>query len=214
MAWYGYGVVLISLAMVAASCGGDDGAGSSPAVSSTTTPSTHRTLGVTTATPSTGSTTAVGSRPDATDESPALLAAVVLYRATVANSWADPEHFNAFYVVRRLSHADADGFISGIASGPPLTDRERAAITAALAPRTVIWIDHPEDVRGDDAALLTIPDRHAIITIAAPVIDDDRAQVASELWCGGACAVGSTFLLQRSPNGVWKVTGQIGGYVS
>jgi hypothetical protein len=206
--------MLISLAVAAASCGSEDGAGSSQAVPTTATPSTRQLVTVTTATPSTATRTSLGSRPDATDESTAVLAAAVLYRATAGNGWDDPEHFNSFYVVRRLGHADADGFISEIENGTPLTVSQRAAIRAALAPRTVTWIDQPEDARGDETTPRTIPDRHAIITIAAPVIDDDRAEVATELWCGWVCAVGSTFVLERSSDGVWKVTAEVGGYVS
>jgi hypothetical protein len=83
-----------------------------------------------------------------------------------------------------------------------------------LSSRTVTWIDRPEDVRETDATPMTIADRHAIITIAAPVMDDDRAEVATELWCRFLGAVGSTFVLERSREGVWKVTEDRFGYVS
>jgi hypothetical protein len=142
-----------------------------------------------------------------------VLAAAIAYRATDGNGWVDPDHFRAFYIVRRLGHADAEGFISGFRQGPRLTPGQGAAIEAALTPRTVTWVRSPKAVRGDQQKPRKMPDRTAIIIIAEPAIDGDRARVASELWCDWLCALGSTSVLERR-NGVWKVTEDNLAYVS
>ena len=114
-------------------------------------------------------------------------------RATVGNSWDDPGRFGYIYVVERLGRADADGFITGVESGRALTHAERASVEAALAPRTVQWIESWNVV--DERATTTLPEDRAIITVAEPLVED-RLEVATELWCGDTCGIGSTSVLQ------------------
>lgn len=159
--------------------------------------------------------TAVDSSPAHTvvDVSPAVLAAAVLHRAAVANSFSDPAQFTDLYVVERLGHADSHGFVSITDEDPVLTDSQRAAIETALAPRNVSWVASADTIRKTGASS-TIPEHHAIISIAEPIIDQGRAEIATELWCGWMCAVGSTTVLERSASGTWRVTGEIGGFIS
>ena len=142
-----------------------------------------------------------------------VLAAAVLWRATVGNSWDDPARFSHLYIVERLGHVDATGFITGVETGRALTQLERAAIEAALAPRTVQWVASWAAVV-DERATTTLPEDRAIVTVAEPMIDGPRAEVATELWCGYTCAIGSTSILEQSPTEGWEVTDQIGGYIS
>ena len=88
------------------------------------------------------------------DSAPGVLVTAVLRRATTGNSWDDPNRFNSFCVVGRLGRADANGFIT-LGAGRALTDAERAANEAALAPGTVEWMDsrarcHRRTSYGDD----------------------------------------------------------------
>jgi hypothetical protein len=101
-------------------------------------------------------------------------------------------------------------------AGVAATAAERAAIEAALAPTRVAWAS-PTDV----AALIAewmAADRSAppgtalaqttfVLALAAPHFDADRARVASQMWCGGMCGVGSEHTLARATNGSWAVTG-------
>ena len=52
------------------------------------------------------------------------------------------------------------------------------------------------------------------LTIGEPAIDGRRAEVATELWFGFACGIGSISALERSPRGEWTVTEQIGCYIA
>jgi hypothetical protein len=51
-----------------------------------------------------------------------------------------------------------------------LGDGERAAIEAALAPRTVEWVENWDAVV-DEEATTTLPSDRAIITVAEPTTD-------------------------------------------
>ena len=165
---------------------------------------------------STAATTAVAAvnaPPIAAHKDGRVLAAAVLWRATVGNSWDTADRFRYFYIVERVGRVGADGFITDTDSGRVLGDEQRAAIEAALAPRRVEWVESWDAVV-DEEATTTLPGDRAIITVAEPMIDGARAEVATELWCGFDCAIGSTSVLEQSADGDWTVTDQLGGYIS
>ena len=203
-------MALIVCAVVAAGCGGDDDS----ATRGVSTPATRRTADTVAATTSSPPASASPrSTAETGDPTPAVLAAAVLYRTTTA-ARSFHQRFNTVYVVERLGQADADGLITGLDRGSRLTGPERAAIEEALAPRTVHWVASPQAVRGDDRTPTTIPAHHAIISIAIPTIDGDRAEVATELWCSYLCGIGGISILERAPDGSWAVTGESVSYVS
>jgi hypothetical protein len=210
-----WGLLGGSILVVMASCADDNGSRSAAPTTAVetdvmlTVPTTSTAEGTITVTTTSTIEASTIVEPDATT---GVLAAAVLWRATTGNSWDDPNRFNSFYVVGRLGHADANGFIT-LGAGRALTDAERAAIEAALAPGTVEWIDSRADVISEPPTV-TIPEDRAIITMAEPTIDGGRAEVATELWCGFDCGIGSTSVLEQSPTGDWTVTEQIGGYVA
>ena len=149
-----------------------------------------------------------------TDETTAdVLAAAAAFRATESNSFGDSDYFTTVYVVERLGEADDVGFITFADTAPLITDVQRCAIEAALEPRTVVWVDGLEAVIGTEPPV-TVPDRHAVVMLAEPVIDGPRAEVGTELWCGMVCGIGSTLVVERSGSGEWIVTGELGGFVS
>lgn len=117
------------------------------------------------------------------------------------------------YVVKRLGEADEVGFITFADTAPLITDDQRCALEAALDPRTVVWVDGLEAVIGTEPPV-TVPDRHAVVMLAEPVIEGSRAEVATALWCGMVCGTGSTLVVERSGSGEWIVTGELGGFVS
>jgi hypothetical protein len=203
-------VALFACALVAAGCGDDD----DTARPEESTTATRRTADPAAATRTLSPPTSLSlqSTAETSGRTPAVLAAAVLYRtATAARS--SHQRFNTFYVVERLGDADADGFITGLRRGPRVTGPERAAIEDALARRTVHWVASPQAVRGDDRTPKTIPERHAIISIAVPSIDGDHAEVATELWCGYSCGIGGISIIERDPHGTWSVTGESVFYV-
>ena len=198
--------VLLGLWLIALSCADDEATSTSP----TGVPGRTSDL-VNTSETSATATTSVSVAP--VEDDGAVLAAAVLWRATVGNSWDDPGRFAHIYVVERLGRADADGFITGVESGRALTHAERSSVEAALAPRTVQWVESWNAVV-DERATTTLPEDRAIITVAEPLVEDRRAEVATELWCGYTCGIGSTSVLELSPSGDWVVVDQLGGYIS
>jgi len=140
-----------------------------------------------------------------------VLAAAVRYRVETYASG----HYTTLFIIDRLGrYSEDDGYITDWADGQELTAFERAAIAAALEPRSVSWIAHWRDVMGDPPSP-TLPDeRQAIILLAEPSIDGSRADVATELSCGTTCSYGATTLLERSSDGDWQVTGETDAFVS
>ena len=140
------------------------------------------------------------------DESAAVIAAAVLDRV------ADQQPpFTTFHVVEHLGESDESGMVFGLDEGRVLTTAEREAIEAVLAPNVVRFVESLEAVVGDE---LSIAEKQAVIMIAAPSIDGSDAMVATNLWCGGLCGVGSIAILERTGDGAWTVVGEEGGYVA
>ena len=149
--------------------------------------------------------------PPPDDTTAEVLAAAVVYRVTESNSFGDDFSFTTVYVVERLG--EADGFITFSDSAPLIANRRRCSIETALAPLTVFWVHDLEAVIGTDPPV-TVPERHAVVMLAEPVIEGDRAEVGVELWCGMVCGIGSTLVVERTESGGWIVTGELGGFVA
>jgi hypothetical protein len=139
---------------------------------------------------------AAGQAPPSSPEPSADSAAVVA--AAVGAHAGQRDDYDVFHVVDHLGRR-------------PVTPEERAGVEAALAPGVVDWVADLRAVVGDQA---TIAERQAVVTVSEPVIDGSVAEITVELWCGMTCAGALTYLLERSPYGVWSVIGTTGGWVS
>jgi hypothetical protein len=93
-----------------------------------------------------------------------------------------------------------DGFVR-FAEIAPLTDAERDAIIAAVAPAAVEFVRHDHV----DAARLDLS--HVAIQLAEPEIVDGRVMVTSAILCGELCATGGPYSLDTNDDGAWMVTG-------
>jgi hypothetical protein len=192
--------VSLAFAMAVAGCGEDRDGG----VDATTA----------SAGPSVQPTTPVEVSAPVLDETAAqVLAAAAKYRATERNSFSEDDYFTTLHVVERLGRTGADGFVSFPEAAPAITDGERDAIEAALAPRTVIWVHSLDAVIGTEPPL-TIPDRQAVLMLAEPILDGRRAEVGTMLWCGMVCGIGGTLVLEYNASGNWVVTDELGGFVA
>jgi heat shock protein HslJ len=145
------------------------------------------------------------------DETTALLAAVAANRVFDDNSFGGSDDvFDAIGVVDALATVDDDGFAQVGADARPLSPEERAAITEALAPLPVRWIEPGRRTAVFDRIMDGTARLGAVVTLAEPEIDDTTATAHSELYCGGLCAIGGAHELERQPDGTWKVTGEVG----
>ncbi len=146
-----------------------------------------------------------------------VLAAAAAYRLFDDNSFGGQDVFDRVNIVDSYATADTNGFPVADPESP-LPLEVRAAIEAALAPLAVAWVSSLHDVIGNqpapgaspDGALPDYQEVGAVLTLGAPNIEGDDAEVPSNLWCGGRCGIGSTHVLERSPSGDWAVTGTTG----
>lgn len=141
-----------------------------------------------------------------------VIAAAAQDRA-LGNPTFDPDRI---IVVDRLGTVDEDAPTLDAVSTPGLrlSDDERAAVEAAVAPHLVEWMA-PNAARtflaafdpegGGDLGQVTF-----VVTLAEPEFGGARATIASELWCGPGCVEGGTVSVERQPDGTWVVTGPDG----
>ena len=96
-----------------------------------------------------------------------------------------------------------------------MTEAERDAITTALAPREVTFVDLDDVFSSPNTTMTTDVAR---IVLAEPVAFDaeaGRAEMTSTLLCGELCAIGSAHLVERDDDGTWVVTDTIDhGWIS
>ena len=50
----------------------------------------------------------------------------------------------------------------------------------------------------------------AVVTVSAIRLEDGRAEVQMELWCGSLCGVYLTYEVVQVTDGTWEVTGPVG----
>ncbi|MEO6124488.1 MAG: META domain-containing protein [Ilumatobacteraceae bacterium] len=137
-----------------------------------------------------------------------VIAAAVLARVTVDNSFGGQDTFTAVTIVQIFGEPTADAMITIEADGPRFTDAERAAVEASLAPLPVHWTDDPQDPSALTAQ--AAGQRDAIVTISEPVVTGDSATIVTGLFCGELCAIGGAHELGRQADGTWIITGHPG----
>lgn len=138
-----------------------------------------------------------------------VLGAVALQRVGIDNSFGGDDVFTDVMVVDTLGRADADGFVDD-AGGRALTDDERNAITAALAPRRVQFVTAAEARSFEEAHMTGPVAGTGVLTLAEPRVIDGQVTVTSSVWCGGLCATGGAHVVERVADGSWVVTGVTG----
>jgi hypothetical protein len=145
---------------------------------------------------------------DSSGEEPTPMAAALAELVTNDHTFGDGPPPFSLYLIRSTTDPRAGGDASGAPAARPLTADERAAIEAAIAPfGPVRWIDDPSDWITE--SLEPRVEGAAILGVGEPIVDSDRAQVPVSLWCGGLCAIGLAYELERSGD-EWQVTGTNG----
>ncbi|MEO1062530.1 MAG: hypothetical protein AAFZ07_14025 [Actinomycetota bacterium] len=198
--------LLVAVAVLAAACDAGD---ERPAEPVGTAPAA-------TVVAATDARSVTGERPPTitVDDRTQILTMLAVDRATVRTGLGSGGGFDTVYVIEAVGdvdplHADVR-FEPG---SPPFTSAERAAITAALAPLPVAYVDSDWS---DTAANVDRLDgeRAALIGFAAPQLAERRVQVASFVLCGGFCGTGSLDRLERTDDGTWRIAGTMIDWVA
>jgi hypothetical protein len=125
----------------------------------------------------------------------------------VARLAADSASNGAVDVVGVLGRGTGEGFVDLGAPGAELTDAERGGIEAALAGRSVQFVDVPDF---DELLSTEHPPGYAVLSLAAPVMVAGQITVTSMSWCGGTCGTSGAFAVGIGDDGLWHVTAQVG----
>lgn len=157
--------------------------------------------------PNTDTTSGPGdtSDPDSGGPSANIMAAAILQLITKNHTFGQgPPPFTEYLIQSQLDAAAGVPAGSGQQAIRPLTDTERAAIAAVVAPfGPVRWIDDPADWRTDD--LRPTIEGAVILGLGEPVVGDGTGLVPVSLWCGGLCGTWFTYRLDLI-EGEWAVT--------
>jgi hypothetical protein len=143
------------------------------------------------------------------DPSAEVMAAALMQLVTKDHTFGQGKHRFAEYLIQRRINSLAGGPLGAPAKTPrDLTDAERVAITAVIAPLgPVRFVEDPADWRTKD--LQPTVDGSVILGVGTPTIGDGTALVPVSLWCGGLCGTWLTYRLTLA-NDVWRVTGTKG----
>lgn len=188
-----------TIILLVAACGGSgqdidgDGSGLADGVTSSTT-----------ATPS----SEVTDPPAPAADTAEVMAAAIHQLVTVDHTFGSgPPPFTEYLVQERLDPSAGTATGGGEALRP-LTEAERAAIEAVVAPLGPIrFVADPDDWRTPE--LTPTIEGAVILGVGEPEIDGDTATVPVSLWCGGVCGTWLTYALERTDTG-WTVTGYEG----
>ena len=155
-------------------------------------------------------TTSTGTRPFPRitgDDRTQILTTLAVDRATGRNGLGPGDTYDAVYLIDTVGQVDdTQGDVRFESDAATLTPSERAAIATALAPLAVTfvdaaWSDTPTNVDRLHS------ERAALIGLAAPQVAGRQVQISSFVLCGSVCGSGSLDILERGPDGTWRITG-------
>lgn len=193
-------VTILTAAMLLGSCGTDDvpEAADDRTATSTTAPTAIEA-------PQTTASVESGTEQLSATDQEEIFAAAVLHRVAEANSYGGVDIFGRVEVVDRLGALVGEsGDLADDERGTPLTTAERAAITAALAPRVVVFVPPGHVSTSEDANRLAERDS-AIVTLSAPILADGRVEITTSMTCGSLCGIGGLNVVERDDRDRWSI---------
>ena len=132
-----------------------------------------------------------------------LLTAAARHRVFEDNSFGGQTTFDMVDIVDELGSPDDTGFIQ-FDQPAPLTESDRNALVAALAPAVVRFVSTSTPDMANERP------GYALLSIAEPAVDNTRLTIATNLWCGGMCGIGGANLVRRLDDGTWSIGETIG----
>jgi len=125
-----------------------------------------------------------------------LFGAAAAHRIFVDNTFGGQDVFDDVSIVSTVGLARDDGLtITVVDDSRALTQDERLAIRAALAPKTVTFVPFGTSPTSGVDRL------EAMLSFAEPVGGTDEAVVATSLVCWGSCGAGGAQRFERTPDG-------------
>lgn len=140
----------------------------------------------------------------------ALLAVAADHRIRMANGFDTPNVFSSVAILRTYGVANDDGALDSTAGPVPVPDDVRQAIEMALGPITVQWVAAAADVPTEPTATWDEQPLPALLTLAEPVINGERATVVSDLRCEPGCVIGGGQAFNLGADGSWAAVGPVG----
>lgn len=143
-----------------------------------------------------------------------VVARAVAQRVEVDNPFDEPDSFDQVYVIDREGRSAGWGMVQFEDGDAALSQTVHAAVSDALAPVDVAWVDEVGTVAdGERVTVLPAP-RSAVVKLAAPRIVDGHVLIAVELYCGPDCGIGGTYEFGPAAEG-WPLLGTVGpGFVA
>ena len=139
-----------------------------------------------------------------------IVAAAALARLTKDNSFGGASVFDRVNIIDRYGTPTADGFLEFGSDNPLIGPEVRAAVEEALKPMSVTWVSSSSDVIGTGQEIPSYQDVGPVLTLSAPNVDGEQAEITTGLWCGGLCGAGGTYGLEWSESEGWVITGMEG----
>ena len=139
------------------------------------------------------------------EDSAAADRAAVLAAAAVARSQSEPIDATEIAIVETLGTSAAGGMVVFGPDDPAITDAERDAVEAALAPSTIRWVaDMNEPALKAATAAGQVG---AVITLSNPAVEGDAATIVTGLYVvyPGGGSQGGGVTVDRQPDGTWQV---------
>lgn len=139
-----------------------------------------------------------------------IVANASLARLTKDNSFGGTAVFDRVNIVDRYGTPTEDGFLEFGPDSPSIGPEVRAAVEQALRPIPVTWVSSTSDVIGTGQDIPSYQDVGPVLTLGAPNIDGDQAEITTGLWCGELCGTGGTYGLEWTGSEGWVITGMEG----
>jgi hypothetical protein len=139
-----------------------------------------------------------------------IVATASLARLTKDNSFGGASVFDRVNIVDRYGTPTAEGFLEFGSDSPLIGPEVRAAVEKALKPMSVAWISSSSDVIGTGQEIPSYQEVGPVLTLSAPSVDGDQAEITTGLWCGELCGTGGTYELEWTESEGWAITGMKG----
>lgn len=152
---------------------------------------------------------AVANEPTTTisaEDSAAADRAAILAAAAVDRLHSVSLEFDEIAIVESVGESGPDAMVVFGDDDAAITDGERAAVEAALAPVRVRWVATKSDPALQAATAAGQVD--ALVTFSDPTVEGDEATISSDIVCGAPaalCGQGGGVTLDRQPDGTWRV---------
>lgn len=136
-----------------------------------------------------------------------IVAEASLARLTKDNSFGGASVFDRVNIVDRYGTPTEDGFLEFGSDSPMIGPEVRTAVEESLQPIPVTWVSSTSDVVGTGQDIPSYQEVGPVLTLGAPNIDGDQAEITTGLWCGELCGTGGTYGLEWTESEGWVITG-------